>query len=223
MSHRFLTVAALITVLSSFPVAASQPAGPAGKMLSNPLVAVSLAGESGGLPPVVCGGFLWSEELAVPPGPADSFTLDLAIVPFRAGPTSIRLEDPSDGRLLLRLRFQDGIVDGVPYDRSGWNDVQVELRTATQDYMLTVNGVSAGPFPFFDARCAAATPCTVASAFALTGDFLAEDTGWVDSVHLVRHAGGSADTLLTNDFGGCGRFPVGPGGMLVAERKGRLR
>ena len=148
MSNRLAVLTVLAGVLLwSPPSAASQPEGNAGKLLSNPLVKLFAAGGPEGLPPVVCGGFNWFEPIAAPSSPSDSLTLSLALVPFRAGPTTIRLSDPTNGRRILFLGFVDGLVKGLPYDRDGWNDVQVDLRIATQDYEVTVNGLHAGPFP----------------------------------------------------------------------------
>lgn len=39
-------------------------------------------------------------------------------------------------------------LNGLPYRRFAWNDVTVEIRPASQDCLLTVNGAQAGPFPF---------------------------------------------------------------------------
>ena len=101
--------------------------------------------------------------------------------------------------------------------------MRVDLRIATQDYEVTVNGLHAGPFLFDDPGCTAGPPCTEVASIAVTGDFLAEDIGWIDEVTLNRQAGGTAETLFVNQFSGCGFFRVGPGGILVSEPPRKLR
>ena len=223
MSHRLPAIAAFIILLFSFPVAASQPEGQVGKMLSNPLVTSTLGGETGGLPGVTCGGFVWFEEIAPLDGPSETMSLSLALIPFRAGPTSVRLYDRQNQRLILFLRFNDGLVGGLPYDRAGWNDLQVDLRFATQDYNLTVNGLHAGPFPFDDTRCTADNPCIDVAVFSVNGDFLQEAIGWIDSFTLSRTAGGVDSLVFRQAFDSCGLFHVAPGGMLVTPPPRRMR
>jgi hypothetical protein len=127
--------------------AASQPEGLVGRLITNPLVIVD-TGDPNGLPSVSCGGFHWAEILASHElDPADTMTLQLAIIPFRSGGTAVVLHEAVGSSSFVQFEFRDGLVDGLPYNRSGWNDVAVQLRPGTQDYVITVNGVRAGPFP----------------------------------------------------------------------------
>jgi hypothetical protein len=199
------------------PAGASQPQGYAAKLLANPLTVYPPPGEEVGLPPVVTGGFsFWEEFEERQLDAADTLLLRLALIPFRSHPTSVRLFD-SSGRQMLFLGFHDGSILGLPYDRTRWNDVEVELHIATQDFDLTVNGMHAGPFPLCDAAGSGGGPCTRVSLLALRGEFLDEDTGWADNISLVRDAGGSLETLLDLQFNSCSFYRLAAGGILILD------
>lgn len=135
----------------------------------------------------------------------------MAIIPFRSGFTDVLLPG------LMRLRFSDGLVNGLPYHRSGWNDVRVQLRPATQDYMLTVNGVQAGPsaneFP-----CPQPGGCFTLEAFALRGGVFEESVAWIDTLSLVRESAAGPEPLLEVTFDTCSAPQnVYLGGVLISE------
>jgi len=212
--HSRLTIALPLCLMAlAAPVAASQPEGYAAKLLSNPLTVYTPAPEAG-LPPIVTGGFRFWDELGDLDA-GDTLTLQLALIPFRSHPTSVRLFD-SSGRQMLFLPFHDGAVLGLPYDRSQWNDVEVEMRIAAQEFELTVNGMRSGPFPLCDTD-PGADPCTSVSRFELRGDFLDEDTGWVDSISLVRDAGGSPQSVFELQYESCAFYRLSAGGILILD------
>jgi hypothetical protein len=211
-----------VVLLSVTFSAGSMPEGSVAKLISNPLVSNSPPGGPVGLPPVVCGGFFW--HLPVPErdlGQEGILDLDMAIIPFRAGPMSVRLFDAQDARL-LNLDFNDGVVNGLSYDRNGWNDVHVSIRAATQDYVLSVNGVAGGPFPL-EAPCRLAGGCTSVKSLRIEAGFLEESTAWLDVLKLTLHAAGGAEELLALLFDGCGGPPVQMGAFLVTEPPRRIR
>lgn len=222
MSLRHLVFSVFTATLICVPAVASQPDRYALEMLSNPAVIAISVGDPNGLPAPVSGGFRLIQEFAPRSLAAgDAIRLDLALVPFRSGGAVLRLRGAEEGPPLLILRFADGLVDGVPYQRSGWNDVRVELHVATQDYDLTVNGVDAGPFPL-SAECAAAGGCTVVSALSVEGRVFEATTGWLDSVTLDWVGGDGGELLVSMSFDGVGDLQV-VGGTLVLEPPKNLR
>jgi hypothetical protein len=217
-----MVFSAVTAVLFCVPAGASQPQRYALEMLSNPVV-IGAGDENVGLPPVVTGGFQLIQEFAPRSlGAGDTIRLDLALIPFRNGGALVRLRGVDGGPPLLDLRFADGLVDGVPYERLTWNDVRVELHVATQDYDLTVNGTHAGPFRL-SAECAAAGGCTVVSGMSVNGTVFDATTGWLDSVTLLRvGADGGGDVLALMSFDSVSDMR-GIGGTLVLEPPKNLR
>jgi hypothetical protein len=206
----------VVASLFCFPAGTSQPEGYAGKLISNPPITPN-TGDPNGLPPVACTGFVWGELVpARQLDPADTMTLEMAIVPFRSGFTDVLLEN------LMRLRFADGLVNGLPYKRSGWNDVRVVVRPATQDYMLTLNGAQAGPFAN-EFPCAVTSDCFTLEALILRGGVFEESVAWIDSLSLVRDSAAGRDVILQNNFDQCyATQNVFLGGLLISEPPQRL-
>jgi hypothetical protein len=222
MTLRRMLFSVVTATLICAPAVAGQPDRYALEMLSNPAVIGIIAGDPNGLPAPVTGGFQLIQEFAPRSLTAgDTIRLDLALVPFRSGGAVLRLRGATEGPPLLALRFADGLVDGVPYQRSGWNDVRVELHVATQDYDLTVNGMHAGPFPL-SAECAAAGGCTVVSALSVEGRVFEATTGWLDSVTLDRLGGDGGEVLVQMTFDSLEDLRV-RGGTLVLEPPKNLR
>ena len=196
MILRAVVMSLLASCGSFLPARASQPEGYAAKLIANPPVSQPVV-TPGGLPPVNCLGF--SRYEPVHPrllDPADTVTLEMAIVPFRSGRTEIDLS--RDG---LRLTFADGLVNGLPYNRFAWNDVRVRYRPATQDYMLTLNGVEAGPFPI-EFPCQP-SPCLTLDALIIRGVVLEETAAWIDSVSLIRESPDGQDRVFENAYDQC--------------------
>jgi hypothetical protein len=221
-----LVFACVVIVTSAVtPAVASQPDRYALEMLANPVVVGIAPGDPIGLPPVVSGGFQLRQTFAPRSLVAgDTIRVDLALVPFRQGGTIVRLRGAEGGPALLFLGLDGGLVDGVPYRRLGWNDVQVELHVAKQDYDLTVNGIHAGPFPL-SADCAAAGGCAVLSGLSVEGTVFDATTGWLDSVTLDWVGPGApagGERLVIWSFDSVSDLPV-IGGTLVLEPPKNLR
>lgn len=216
MKVRAFLLSLLAASLLCFPVGASQPEGLAGKLISNPAFEPA-RDPGGGLPGVTCFGFGWGEVFTrVVPDPADTITLDMAIIPFRSGSTKVSLPN------LLHLRFADGMVNGLPYRRFGWNSVRVVVRPATQDYLLTLNGVQAGPFPN-EYPCGPADDCVTLLGFILRGDVFDESIAWVDSLSVVHDSAAGQAVLLEESFDQCdASHNVSLGGLLIEVPPGKL-
>jgi len=210
MTLRTVVMSLLAASVAILPAGAGQPDGYAGKLIANPPIALNV-GDPNGLPSVLCTGFSWTETFpAHLLDPADTVLLELAIVPFRSGSTEVLLPE------LLRLPFADGHVNGLPYHRSAWNDVRVWFRPATQDYMLSVNGVEAGPFPN-EFPCQQ-MDCFTLKALLIRGGVFEEAVAWIDSLSLVRQSSAGQELVLQNTFEACyaGQQNVILGGLLIA-------
>lgn len=226
MKLRAILASILAACVPGFPVQASQHEGAVGQMLANPIVTIDNGPSDVGLPPVVCGGFDWVVQIGPRTlGAADTLTLDMAIIPFRTTDTVILLDDPTPpSRTFVRVRFADGLVDGLPYDRSGWNDVSVLMRPATQDYTLTVNGVQGGPFPY-ESECQALGGCFAVDAVTIVGGpFGSGAPGWIDSITLTRESAAGLETLSEQPFDTCGGVSgVALGSILITDAPRNVR
>jgi len=213
---RTFLLSLLAASLLCFPVGASQPEGLAGKLIANPAFEPP-RDPSGGLPPGTCFGFAWGEPFTrVVPDPADTITLDMAIIPFRSGSTNLDLPN------LMHLKFADGLVNGLPYKRSGWNDVRVVVRRATQDFMLTLNGVQAGPFPN-EFPCAPAGDCITLQGLSIRAGVFDESIAWIDSLSVVHDSAAGQAVLLEKAFDQCyASQNVHLGGLLIVQPPQRL-
>ena len=147
-----------------------------------------------------------------PLNPGDTLTLEIAIVPFNIGDTWITM-DSIEGTF-MGFSFADGNVtdpDGLPsglrYNRFGWNDVTVVVRPTTQDFIVTVNGGQAGPFPFGD-FCPHYGGCY--SANALRIDTNTPDAGgaiaWIDTLSIAKDSTSGHEVFpgTTRTFDSCG-------------------
>lgn len=121
----------------------------------------------------------------------------------------------------MLVHFADGLVNGLSYNRNGWNDVRVLFRPATQAYMLTVNGVEAGPFP--NEYPCVGDACFTLQYVAVRSSTQEESVAWIDSLRLVRHSAVGEDLVLESGFDQCyaGRN-VTLGGMLIEVPPQRL-
>ena len=222
MDLRRAFVVSFATVMLCAPARASQPSGSALKLLSNPVVYAEVAGGPEGLPPVSCGGFYLQEPIpATTLGATDSLTFDLALVPFQEGSTRLILSGAGACWSQL-LDFHDGLVNGLAYNRQGWNDVRVMLRVATQDYELTINGAHAGPFPISDGNLGG---CQTISEVNVSGTFLGEGIAWLDTLSLIHTTEAGSMVLFQNPFSFCsgGTWSTYVGGALVVEPPKKLR
>ena len=222
MKLRHVLVPTLAAVTICAPTHASQPDGYALKLLSNPTV----EGPGGeiGLPPVTCGGFSLLENFATTElVSTDTLTLDLAVVPFRDGYTQAWILGPGTGRdscSFKALDFQDGLLNGLPYDRQGWNDVRVDVRVGSQDYFVTLNGAHAGPFPITQEFGGV---CPSIAAILVTGSINGEETAWLDNMSLSTNAGSSMLVDSPFDFCPFGHWSTYVGGALVVQPPRNLR
>jgi len=215
MTRRTIPLALVMASLICFPATASQPAGFAGKLIANP--PITPAPDPNGLPGVTCTGFSWGEVFTSRPlDPADTVTLELAIIPFRSGFTDVLVNN------LMRLHFADGLINGLPYRRSGWNDVRVVIRPATQDYMLTLNGAQAGPF-HNELPCSSTGGCLTLNALAIRGGVFEEATAWIDSLSLVHDSAAGQARVFEKAFDQCySSQNVFLGGLLIVEPPQKL-
>ena len=221
MKPRPALVSLFAACLASVPAMASQPDGLVGKLIANPHVTTPAVGDSG-LPGVTCGGFHWTEFFTSRTlDPADTLTLEMAIIPFRSGGTVVSLGESVRSSSFVQIQFMDGLVNGLPYNRLGWNDLTVHLRPATQDYMMTVNGATAGPFAY-DSACQQQGGCLTVDALGFSGGFGDEPVAWIDTISLVRESAAGPDTLFQEAFDICTAPRVILGGLLLSDPPRRL-
>ena len=215
MRGRALCLSLLAASVLCLPAGASQPEGLAGKLIANP--PITPPPDPTGLPSVTCSGFFWGESLAsVLLAPADTITLDMAIIPFRSGSTNVDLPN------LMHLRFADGLVNGLPYRRSAWNNVRAVIRPATNDFMLTLNGLQAGPFPN-EYPCASAGDCFALREFSVRGGVFEETTAWIDSLSVVHDSAAGQVVLFEKAFDQCySSQNVFLGGLLIVDPPQKL-
>jgi hypothetical protein len=203
----FAALACILVPCASPPALASAPAGLAGKLGT----VVAPRGTE-------CGpAFQWYEYFQSHSiARTDALVLDLAIIPFSEGITSLTL-DMNDGPTFFGVEFKNGKVNGLHYDPTDWNDVSIAIRVATQDYLITVNGNTAGPFPLAE-FCPDYGGCFSVQAISFNSYEAHADTGgWVDSITLTRTpAGGSPETLYAASFDD-GAVYTGYPGTIVAS------
>jgi len=219
MIPRVALASLFIVCLLSVPAMASQPEGLVGRLITNPLVTPVL--DPNGLPGVACGGFHWGEFFTSHQvDPSDTLTLQLAIIPFRSGGTAVALGESVGSTAFVQFEFRDGLVNGLPYNRYGWNDVAVEMHPAGQDYTLCVNGVRGGPFAYED-YCQSLGGCFTVQAFGLSGNLLEDSAiARVDSISLTVNSQG---VIFQQDFNTCSPPRVYLGGLLISPPPRRPR
>ena len=215
MRVRALCLSLLAASVLCLPVGASQHEGFAGKLIANP--PITPPPNPNGLPGVGCTGFLWAEAFTpVLFNPSDTVTLDMAIIPFRSGSTQVDLSN------VMHLRFADGLVNGLPYKRSAWNNVRAEVRPATNDFMLTLNGLQAGPFPNVF-PCAPAGDCRALQALSIRGDLFDGSVAWIDSISVVHDSAAGQAVVFERAFDQCySSQNVFLGGLLIVEPPQKL-
>jgi hypothetical protein len=199
-----------ILCLLCLPALASQPEGVAANLITD----LGDPEPLGGLPAPggICDhrSFDWYEyfgahELL----PSDTLRLEFALLPFASGITSIAMDDGL-ARTFFSIDFADGLVHGLPYRRHDWNDVVVDLRPATQDYVIAVNGTRAGPFPFAE-FCADSGGCFSVQALRFNGySNPAGSSAWLDSVSLTRESASGSQPLHELTFDRCGPGSLRP-------------
>ena len=223
MTPRAALASPFVAVLMCLPATASQPEGLVGRLITNPLVTPVLA-DPNGLPSVACGGFHWGELFASRQlDPADTVTLEMAIIPFRSSGTGVVLHEAAGSSSFVQFEFRDGVVNGLPYNRFGWNDVAVQMRPATQDYVMTINGARAGPFAY-ESYCQGLGGCFTVDGFGLSGGSLEDGAvAWIDSISLVRESAAGRELLFEQTFNTCSAPHVLLGGLLISEPPQRLR
>jgi hypothetical protein len=224
MKTRLFSALLIPLVGLSTAALASQPSGPVAKLVPNPLVVSVIPGAPEGLPGVTCGGIIWVQDVQDSvEDPAAPMVLDLSLVPFRSRETVLIVEDAAHTGALALVRFNGGLVNGLPYNRTAWNDVVVTLHPAEQEYVLRVNGAEAGPFPF-SAECAAAGGCFGVGLIVLNGGFGDDGVAWLDSLSLVRQTADFPPTILEIGFDFCS-LPgsVLFGGMFITDPPRSLR
>ena len=212
MRLRAVFVPLFVACTLCIPAVASQPEGLVGKLIANP--AVISRDCIFGVP-----SFEWNEGIGpYHLDPTHTVSLDLALIPFRTGETYLALDEAEDATSFLTIRFSDGLVNGISYNRSGWNDVLVKLRPATQDYTITINGVTGGPFPY-DSPCQATASCFSIQTLRVFALRSADDAvAWMDSLKIFDEGTAGRTTFYELDFDRCQRPPFVPwGGLLISE------
>ncbi len=212
MQSRSSLVLLFAIVLMASPLEASQPAQFVGKLIANPQIEGNCS--RGGFE---LHYFFNDRQIDL----SEYLVLDLALIPFRFGTTSITLQGPM-ATSLLHLDFSEGQVNGLSYHRTKWNDVRVLIVPATQEYFLTVNGAQAGPMPF-DSVCQQHGGCFTVNALHLVGlDTNGEEVAWLDSLSLIQAVEFGEDTLVGEGFTSC--FPqiqtsqaLRLGGVLIVQ------
>jgi hypothetical protein len=199
---RITFVALFVLCLLSLPIQASQPSGLAGKMISNPSFRLDHCSAIS----FDMYEFFYDQTL----DPSDTLTLEFAIIPFRSGVTLVSLQD-SMGSEFLNLQFSGGKVQGLDYRRTRWNDISVVMHPATQDYLLTVNGLQSGPFPY-PSFCAAQGGCFTVSALRILADVSVESSGWLDSLSVSTQNTGFYEETFDDT---CKQPDVFFGGLLI--------
>ena len=209
MTLRAAVVSLTAACLLWFPAFASQPHGLAGMLIMNTNPDVSGP---------VCFFASFEAYLYFNPrqlDPADTVTLDMAIIPFQSGQTWVTLDD-ANGGTFAGIAFSDGLVNGLPYDRFGWNSFTVQLHPATQDYMITVNGVQAGPFSY-DSFCQDQGGCFSVQALRIDeNEAPGGSVAWFDTLSIVRDSVAGQQRFADLSFDTCSELgPQVVGGALV--------
>jgi hypothetical protein len=223
MTPRVALASLFIACLLCVPAMASQPDGLVGRLITNPLVTVRPV-DPNGLPGIACGGFHWGEFFdSHQLDPSDTLRLEMAIIPFRSGDTTVALGESVGSSAFVHFEFRDGLVNGLPYNRYGWNDVAVEMHAAGQDFTLSVNGVRGGPFAY-DSQCQRLGGCFTVQAFALSGNLLEDSAiAWVDSIFLISESAAGQEVLFEQSFETCSPPRVFLGGLLISDPPRRPR
>lgn len=115
----------------------------------------------------------------------ESAILDLAVVPFESGRTSLTL-DENGGRTGFGVTFyEDGTVNHVvPYVPNAWNSVRLVMSFGDQTYTLNVNGQISDPIPFNFSNTSSLQSIRWRAYGAAH-----ETHAWVDSLTLRRSSG----------------------------------
>jgi hypothetical protein len=222
MNPRAALASLFLVSLLCLPATASQPEGLAAQLITD-------LGDFELSFPGMCQSrsFEWYEYFnSHQLEPTDMVTLEMAILPFESGGTFVGL-DAFGGPTFMGIEFSDGLVHGLPYHRSRWNDVVVQLRPATQVYLLTVNGAVAGPFPYAG-FCRDQGGCFTVQALRLHGHSnQVGSVARIDTISITRESAAGLERLFQFTFDSC--FPraqrpyVVGGVILINEPPPRLR
>ena len=216
MIGRIALSSLFVVCLLCLPAIASQPDGLAGEIITNAQVTPG--------DPFCFDSFEWYDFFgsSVQLDPTDTLTLSLAIIPFQTGVTALGLDEGQNGTTFVAINFSDGLVQGLPYNRSAWNDVTVQVRPATQDYLISVNGAQAGPFPY-NSSCAGG--CFSVQAFRFNGSGNAGGAvAWLDSLSVLRVSAAGSEFLAGSGFQCPETQPsVSGGGIVYAVPPQRVR
>ncbi len=211
MTMRIALATLCFVQLLSWPAMASQPGGLAGKLIAD----LGDCDGNGLPPPQHSHTFEWYE--AFDPRtlePADIVSVTMALIPFPTGQTLLTFDD-NNGANFAAISFSEGIVEGLHYDRSHWNDVTIELRPATQDFILAVNGARTGPIPYSD-YCRDSGGCFTIQSITFFGfSTVDESAAWVDSLLISRQSPQGQDIFDTLTFDACEARPYAVGGALL--------
>jgi len=218
-SRNLFVLFALFTALLVSAARASQPSGLAGEFIT----------ETNPSDTFLCPDSPFQAYMYFGPrtlDPAETLTLEMALVPFSSGVTALGFDDATGGTF-MGVVFSNGSVHGLPYNRFGWNDVIVRMRPATQDFILKVNGSEAGPFPY-DSFCQDSGGCFTAQAFRMDNGSpsVGGAIAWIDTLSISRESPLGVEVFAGRTFDVCGEG-VGPatvhGALLTEDPPSRFR
>ncbi len=204
-----IVIAAFLTVAAALPVTASVSEGLAGKLGTG----LQPNGASMCQP-----DFQWYEFYGLQPlSPTDMLTLEMALIPFDSGATYVGV-DGDQGTTFFGVTFEGGTVDGLAYDPAGWNEVRIDIRPGSQDYLITVNGNQAGPFSLAG-FCAGQGGCYSAQSLRVHSlEASAEAHAWMDSLSVtITPDGGSPLTHFDATFDDGATYTGYPGTIVASE------
>lgn len=203
---------------------ASQPAGLAGELIV----------EAYPTPDLICTVPVFEAYiyfLDQPLGPDDTLSVDIAVVPFSEGKTWFTM-DGIEGTFMGfafsggHVITDAGPVSGLTYNRTGWNDITFVIRPATQDFILTLNGAQAGPFPYSDfcpdqGGCYTANALRIDTTFPPTGGA----TAWFDTLSIAKDSPAGHQPLADRTFDRCGESGLVQtvGGATLTQKPTRFR
>ena len=211
MKTRTLVLSLLAAALLSPPALANPPEGLAGELIANE--ASTDVSPCGILPPFVM-EIVQSLGGPIALGPTDTVEIGFAIIPFRQGSTLIVVDDGLGGATIFGVSFKDGLVAGLPYNRQSWNDVLIEMRPATQDLVVTVNGARSAPQPF-TGPCPGG--CFNLGNLRLIGGPIGPGVfAWLDTLSAIWFSPDGSQFLVDNKFDAfCAALPSVSGGAIV--------
>jgi hypothetical protein len=172
---------------------ASEPSGLAARLIQSPMFVSEPDGTG---PPTICGGLIWAELFPTRQiASGETASLEMAVIPFREGSAQLVLIADEGSMFAVPLRS-----DASLGWRSGWNDISVQIRPATQDYIVTINGLRGAALPL-ESDCSSKGGCYSVRGFSLTA--YSGDEAWLDSLSIVKDSAEGREVLYERNFDDC--------------------